>query len=181
MIVGLLAAVACTAVACGGDEEGEGAASGSASPAASGAGGLDQAHAQANLDGLEQVPTWIATGEPFDAKEIMAGKSILSIPGTGSDPFYQNVNQGMADAANAVGYEFKVWNNQGQITQYQQGIANGITRGVSLIDMLAGPNPETLSAQIRKRRMPGYSAPRPISTPTRRTCRYVDADISPLR
>ena len=93
MTVGLLVAVASLAIACGGEEDGS--ASGTASPAAGGAGGLDQAHAQANLDGLEAIPEWESNGEPFDAKAVMAGKSILSIPGTGSDPFYQEVNRGM--------------------------------------------------------------------------------------
>ncbi len=107
----------------------------------------------------------------------MAGKSILSIPGTGSDPFYQNVNQGMADAAEAVGYEFKVWNNQGQITQYQQGVANGITRGVSLIDMLAGPNPDTLSAQITEAQDAGILVATSHLNAYEKEMAYVDADI----
>ena len=175
VILGLVVAVAGVAVACGSSgTSGGGTASGSASPAA---GGPDQAHAAANLKGLEAVPTWVAPGDPFDAKSVMAGKSILSIPGTGSDPFYVQVNLGMRHAAEAVGYKFDVWNNQGQLTQYQQGFANGITRKVSLIDLLAGPNPNTLRAQIKEAQdagilvasshLDGYEA----NTP------YVNADL----
>ena len=94
------------------------------------------------------MPTFEPAGPPFDAKAVMAGKSILSIPGTGSDPFYVQMNKGMKFAADAVGYPFTVWNNQGQLTQYQQGFANGITKKVSLIDLLAGPDPNALKPQI---------------------------------
>ena len=78
----------------------------------------------------------------------MTGKSILSIPGTGSDPFYVQMDKGMKFAADAVGYPFSVWNNQGQLTQYQQGFANGITKKVAVIDLLAGPDPNALKPQI---------------------------------
>ena len=144
LLVGLLV-VAFAAIGCGDSSDD------TATPAASGsavAGGADQAHAQEQLAGLEALPTFEAAGPAFDAKAVMTGKSIQSIPGTGSDPFYVQMNKGMKFAADAVGYPFTVWNNQGQLTQYQQGFANGITKKVSLIDLLAGPDPNALKPQI---------------------------------
>ena len=144
LLVGLLV-VAFAAAGCGGSSDD------TASPAASGSaagGGADQAHAQEQLAGLDALPTFAPAGPAFDAKQVMTGKSILSIPGTGSDPFYVQMNKGMKFAADAVGYPFSVWNNQGQLTQYQQGFANGITKKVSLIDLLAGPDPNALKPQI---------------------------------
>jgi ribose transport system substrate-binding protein len=65
------------------------------------------------------------------------------------------MNKGMKFAADAVGYPFSVWNNQGQLTQYQQGFANGITKKVSLIDLLAGPDPNALKPQIDEAKAAG--------------------------
>lgn len=138
-----LLAIAAALAGCGGSTDQ------TASPSASAAGGgADQAYAQEQLAPLAAMPTFEPAGPPFDAKAVMAGKSILSIPGTGSDPFYVQMNKGMKFAADAVGYPFTVWNNQGQPTQYQQGFANGITKKVSLIDLLAGPDPNALKPQI---------------------------------
>ena len=155
VIVGLLliALVALTfaAIGCGSSSS----TSSSSPSAAASMGGADQAHAQAALAPLSAVPTFKAPGPSFDAKSVMAGKSILSIPGTGTDPFYVQMNKGMKTAADAVGYPFTVWNNQGQLTQYQQGIAHGITTKVSLIDLLAGPDPNALKPQIDQAKAAG--------------------------
>lgn len=142
-----LVVVAFAAVGCGSSSSDS---SSSPTAAASTGGGADQAHAQAALEGLDAVPTFEAPGPAFDAKSVMTGKSILSIPGTGTDPFYVQMNKGMKTAADAVGYPFSVWNNQGQLTQYQQGFAHGITTKVSLIDLLAGPDPNALRPQIKQ-------------------------------
>jgi len=149
LMVGL-AVVAFAAIGCGGSS------SSTASPSASAAGGgADQAYAQQQLAPLSAVPTFQPAGPAFDAKTVMAGKSILSIPGTGTDPFYVQMNNGMKDSAAEVGYNFSVWNNQGQLTQYQQGIANGITKKVALIDLLAGPDPNALKPQIDEAKAAG--------------------------
>ena len=142
----VLLVVAVAAVGCGSSST-----SSSASPsAAASTGGADQAHAEAAYAGLEAMPTFQPPGPSFDAKAVMAGKSILSIPGTGTDPFYVQMNKGMKTAGLRVGYPFNVWNNQGQLTQYQQGFAHGITTKVSLIDLLAGPDPNALRPQIKQ-------------------------------
>ena len=155
VVVGLLliALVALTfaAIGCGSSSS----TSSSSPSAAASTAGADQAHAQAALAPLSAVPMFKAAGPAFDAKSVMAGKSILSIPGTGTDPFYVQMNKGMKTAADAVGYPFTVWNNQGQLTQYQQGIAHGITTKVSLIDLLAGPDPNALKPQIDQAKAAG--------------------------
>jgi ribose transport system substrate-binding protein len=106
------------------------------------------AHAKAALAGLSNVPKWKAPGPAFNAKAVMKGKSILSIPGAESDPFYGQIETGMAQAAAAVGYKFSTYENEGELSQYQQGIATGVSQKVSLIDLLAGPDPSTLKPQI---------------------------------
>ena len=108
----------------------------------------DQAHAQRQLTGLSAVPTFVPAGPAFDARKVMTGKSILSIPGPSNDPWYAHVLEGMQGAAAAVGYHFSVHPNKGQLSQYRQGLASAITAKPALVDLLAGPDPRVLKPEI---------------------------------
>lgn len=142
LMIGLLV-VAIAAIGCGeSDDE-------VASPTAS-ATAASESEAAAMLPTLGAMPTFEPAGESFDAAAVMEGKSIFGIPGTGTDPFYVQMNKGMITAGEKVGYKFTVWNNQGQLSQYQQGFAQAITTGASLIDLLAGPDPNALQPQIKE-------------------------------
>ena len=127
---------------------------------------------------MTAVPTFVAPpGGPFDAKKVMAGKSIMSIPGTGTDPFYVQMENGMKQGAAAVGYPFTTWNNQGQLTQYQQGFQNGITKKVSLIDLLAGPDPNSLKPQIDEAQKAGIKVVASHLTAFEQTVPNVDYNL----
>jgi len=78
----------------------------------------------------------------------MAGKSILSIPGPSNDPWYENVLDGMKDAAAAVGYPFSILPNKGQLSEYREALATAVTKKPTLIDLLAGPDPRVLKPEI---------------------------------
>src|SRR6266704_740287 len=54
----------------------------------------------------------------------------------------------MQGAAAAVGYHFSVQPNQGQLSQYRQGLASAIATKPSLVDLLAGPDPRVLKPEI---------------------------------
>ena len=108
----------------------------------------NQAHARQQLAGLTAVPKFVAPGPAFDARKAMAGRSIMSIPGPSNDPWYAHVLEGMQDAAKAVGYGFSVHPNQGQLTQYRQGLASAVTAKPTLVDLLAGPDPRVLKPEI---------------------------------
>ena len=173
----LLLAVVAVAIGCGSSSS-----SSSTSPAASassgGAQATNQAAAAATYAGMTDVPTFVAPpGGPFDAKATMAGKSIMSIPGTGTDPFYVQMENGMKQAAAAVGYPFTTWNNQGQLTQYQQGFQNGITKKVSVIDLLAGPDPNSLKPQIDQAQQAGIKVVASHLTAFEQTVPYVDYNL----
>jgi len=108
----------------------------------------NQDHARQQLSGLEELPKFVAAGPAFNARKVMAGKSILSIPGASNNPWYDQALGGMKDAAAAVGYPFSVWSNRGQLSQYQQGLAAALTTKPSLIDLFAGPDPQALKPEI---------------------------------
>lgn len=176
VVIVCLSLVAFAAVGCGDDEEAT--TSPSASASAGGDQAANQAAAAAMYEGMTDMPTFVAPpGGPMDAKAIMQGKSIMSIPGTGTDPFYVQMENGMAEAAKAVGYPFSTWNNQGQLTQYQQGFNNGITKKVSLIDLLAGPDPNSLKPQIEEAQKAGIKVVSSHLTAFEQTVPYVDFNL----
>ena len=113
------------------------------------------AAAQADLDKYTQIPSFTAPGEPFDAKACMADKRILSVPASSAVPFVATINEAMARIAGEVGFEYQIWENQGQPTQWVQGIEYGVTNGFDLIDLLAGADPRILVPQIKAARDAG--------------------------
>ena len=108
----------------------------------------DQTHALKELAPLYAQPKFIAPGPAFDAKKVMAGKSIYRIAGPNSNPWYQQGFNGMKGAAEKVGYSFSGCSNEGQLSQYQQCMAQGIKQKATLIDLFAGPNPNDLAPEI---------------------------------
>ncbi len=114
------------------------------------------ADAKADLTKYSAVPTFTPAGGPFDAKACMAGKkTIISIPGSSAVPFLATINASMAAIAKTVGFDFKIWENQGQPTQWVQGLEYGTANKYSLIDLLAGADPRSLVPQIKAARDAG--------------------------
>ena len=79
----------------------------------------------------------------------MKGKSILSIPVSSANPFTANIEKAMAAAAKEVGFKFTTWENQGQSSQWVQGMDTAVNQKVSLIDLLAGTDPRVLVPQVQ--------------------------------
>ncbi len=107
------------------------------------------AAANADLAKYANIPTFTAPGAPFDAKACMAGKSIMSIPASSAVPFLATIDASMTQVAKTVGFDFKVWENQGQVAQWVQGMDFGTSNKFSLIDLLAGVDPNSLAPQIK--------------------------------
>ncbi|WP_375688585.1 sugar ABC transporter substrate-binding protein [Pseudooceanicola sp. LIPI14-2-Ac024] len=108
----------------------------------------DLAAAQAIVDEHSQLPTFEAPGQPFDAAACMAGKKILSIPASSSIPFAAGIEEGMVAAAEEVGFEVRHWQNQGQPTQWVQGVEYAIANGYDAVDFMAGIDPDALAPQV---------------------------------
>ena len=109
--------------------------------------GLDYFEKQ--LEPFRHKPSFSAPGPAFDAKKCMAGKSIFSIPVTSAVPFITNIEKAMTASAAEVGFKFTVWENQGQISQWVQGMDTAVNQKVSLIDLLAGSDPRVLMPQMK--------------------------------
>jgi ribose transport system substrate-binding protein len=107
------------------------------------------AKAEAELGGYRNIPTFTAPGEPFDAKACMAGKRILSIPASSAIPFLSTINAATAKLAQEIGFEFQIWENQGQVSQWVQGLNHGASNKFDLIELLAGADPRALEPQVK--------------------------------
>ena len=51
----------------------------------------------------------------------MKGKSILSIPASSAVPFIKTIQESIEKLAGEVGFTYKPWENQGQVTKWVQG------------------------------------------------------------
>lgn len=109
----------------------------------------DLAAAQAIIDAHKLLPTFQAPGKPFDARACMADKKILSIPASSSIPFAAGIGVGMEATAKEIGFELRVWQNQGQPTQWVQGVEYAIANGYDAVDVMAGIDPNTLAPQLK--------------------------------
>jgi ribose transport system substrate-binding protein len=118
-------------------------------------GAADLAYAQAQVAKYQQLPTWVEPGPAFDAKTLMAGKSLLLVPASSAVPFVQTIADSMAKIAGEVGLKVHVWTNQGQPTQWAQGITYGIDQKFDMIDLVAGLDPSAVAPQVEAAKAAG--------------------------
>src|SRR4029078_6929612 len=111
--------------------------------------GAEATRAAAQLAPYRQLPKFEAPGEAFDARACMKDKSILSIPAPSAVPFIKVIETSMAKVAKDIGFNLKEWENQGQPTQWVQGIDYAISNKYNLIDLLAGTDPRFLEPQVK--------------------------------
>lgn len=116
---------------------------------------IGAAHAASYLDTAKEIvshyralPKFTPPGPSVDARKCTAGKSLLAIPFMSAVPFAQDTLNGMKSSAEMVGVKMLVWENQGQPTQWGQGISYGISQHVSLIDAFEGVNPAVVLPQV---------------------------------
>jgi ribose transport system substrate-binding protein len=111
----------------------------------------DRAKAAAErLQPYRGLPKFSAAGPAFDARTCMKGKSILGIPVSSANPFTKNIYIAMTNAAKNVGFTFREWENQGQPSQWVQGMDYATNNKFDLIDLLGGTDPKVLAPQVQK-------------------------------
>ncbi|WP_106743545.1 sugar ABC transporter substrate-binding protein [Yoonia maritima] len=121
--------------------------------------GAVQADTMADAEALiathSEIPVFTPPGEPFDARACMADKSVFSIPVTMTIPFAVALEDGMARAAAEVGFEYTVWETQGGMDSYIQGVDQAVTQGYDLIDLAGGLNPVWIGPQLMQAKEAG--------------------------
>ncbi|WP_186526257.1 sugar ABC transporter substrate-binding protein [Leekyejoonella antrihumi] len=153
-------AVAACSSGSGSPSSGSSGSSGSpASQAGSGSGsaaaGVDLSYVNAQLTKYGKLPTFTAPGPSFDAKKLMAGKTIYSIGVNNSDQFVQVLQNGMKEVAKQVGVNFQVFSNSGSPAQWVRGMQTAVNQKASVIDLLAGIDPSQLHPQIAQAKAAG--------------------------
>jgi ribose transport system substrate-binding protein len=113
---------------------------------------------QAKLDRYSGVPQFRAPGPAFDARAAAKGKSMFVIPATSNVPFVTTILKGMVKVARSVGgLKITPWPNQGQPTQWVDGLNSAVTQHANLIDLEAGINPALVGPQIARARKAGIA------------------------
>ena len=132
------------------------------------------------IEPFVRKPVFAAAGPAFDAADCMKGKSILSIPVSSANPFTANIEKAMQAAAKKVGFKFTTWENQGQSSQWVQGMNTAVNQKVSLIDLLAGADPRVLVPQVqaaREAKIPVIASHYSGVEQTADVMKYADGDV----
>lgn len=114
---------------------------------------LDEARAL--LDSARKLPTFKAPGDAFDAKACMAGKKIYVVPLTSENPFNVEIGKAQKQAAEAVGFDLTVSDNQLNLDQWVQAVTTAVAEGYHAIDLQGGVPPEAVGPQLAEARKAG--------------------------
>jgi ribose transport system substrate-binding protein len=125
----VFAMVTVVAAGCGGN------AGKDTSRATSGA--CDLGYVTKQVDDHKGIADWAYPGDPFAAKKA-AGKTIFTIQENSTNPFTNTIVAGMKDVAGKVGVKVVDYPNQGQRTQWIQGIQQAISQKADAIVLLGG-------------------------------------------
>ncbi len=126
IVVAMLAALA---AGCGGSD-GNKAARGTSSA-------CDLGHVTKQIDDHTGIADWVYPGRPFDAKQA-AGTTIFSIQENSTNPFTNTIVAGMKEVAAKNGMKIVDYPNQGQRTQWIQGIQQAISQKADVIVLSGG-------------------------------------------
>jgi len=118
-----------------------------ARPSASEASTADVAGAKAQIAKYKAIPTFTFRGKPFNAKKA-SGKTIFAIPISSAIPYIVQTDQLMQKAVKPYGVKWIEFPNQGQPSQWVQGMNQAIARKVDLIVLQGAPPPQLLGPQL---------------------------------
>jgi ribose transport system substrate-binding protein len=114
------------------------ASAGSSTVGGSSTGGsCNLSYVNAQIAAHERVPTFTPPGPSFDAKKA-AGKTIFTIQETTANPFTENIVAAMKRVADQIGIHLINYPNQGQHSQWAQGIDTAIAEKVDAIVLVGG-------------------------------------------
>jgi ribose transport system substrate-binding protein len=130
IVVATLTALAASCGGVDGNEAADGTTRGTSSA-------CDLHYVTKQIDDHKGIADWAYPGDPFDAKKA-AGKTIFSIQENSTNPFTNTIVAGMKDVADKIGMKLVDYPNQGQHTQWIQGIQQAISQKVDVIVLSGG-------------------------------------------
>jgi len=141
-LTGLALVVAATACSSGGSSSSSSATGTSSASASSGV----PAAVTATLDKYLGVPLFTPPGPSVDVAKLR-GKRVFVIP-IEETPFTQAVEAGEKAAAKAAGVQLTFYPNQGEVSQWVQGMQTAIAQKPALIILDTAPDPRQLQPQL---------------------------------
>ena len=105
--------------------------------------------AKQQLEAYRAEPAFRAPGDPFDARACAKGKSMLSIPNSSANPFLKGIIDRMKRVGADLGLKVTEWENQGQPSQWVQGMDFAIRDKVDIVDLISGIDPKTIGPQVK--------------------------------
>lgn len=141
----VLAMAGCSSASSSGSGSSAPGAASSSAAAATAAAAVPAA-VTATLNRYLAVPAFTSPGPPVDAAKLR-GKRVFVIP-IEETPFTQAVEAGERAAAKAAGVQLTFYPNQGQVSQWVQGMQTAIAQRPSLIILDTAPDPRLLQPQI---------------------------------
>lgn len=113
------------------------------------------AHAKAQIDKHRAKPVFVAPGASFDAKKCASGKKMLSIPNSSANPFLKGIIKREIEVGKQLGLTVQEWQNQGQPSQWAQGVEFAVRNKFDIVNLISGVDPKTLEPQIRAAKAAG--------------------------
>ncbi len=113
------------------------------------------AHAKRQIDRHRAKPVFSAPGAPFDARKCAAGRKMLSIPNSSANPFLKGIIKREIEVGKQLGLTVQEWQNQGQPSQWAQGVEFAVRNKFDIVNLISGVDPKTLEPQIRAAKAAG--------------------------
>jgi ribose transport system substrate-binding protein len=141
----IAAAIALVLAACG---------TGSGSPSTASSAGSDSSAAaipdevRENVEQFMGLPEFTAPGPEIDVSSL-EGMSMFLIPLV-PNPFNQSIEETMQEIADDVGIELTIYANQGQASQWVQGMNAAIAADPDIIVLNTAPDPRLLQPQLEE-------------------------------
>jgi ribose transport system substrate-binding protein len=108
---------------------------------------VDTSAAEKVVDEAKAVPSFTPPGPAFDASKA-SGKTVVNISLNSTVPFNQIVDAAMSEAGEAAGVKVVQYTNQGQTSQWIQGMESAIAQKADAIVLEGSPDPKLLGPQI---------------------------------
>ncbi|MCB8881410.1 substrate-binding domain-containing protein [Acidisoma cellulosilytica] len=113
------------------------------------------ARATAVIDQYRKLPTFVAPGADFDIEATAKGKTMLSIPNTSANQFLKGIITREIAVGKEIGLKVQEWQNQGQPSQWVQGMDFAINNKISIVDLISGVNPAVVEPQMQAAKAAG--------------------------
>lgn len=102
---------------------------------------------------FKELPTFEAPGPAIDVSSL-EGKTMFLIPLV-PNPFNQSIEETMQEIADRVGMELTIYANQGQASQWVQGMNAAIAASPDIIVLNTAPDPRLLQPQLEEAKAAG--------------------------